>query len=540
MGPWAPLSTEVPCQPCYVQEEKALAGTARACDNVTRGLLPFARPMPMLPIVRARLLRGFSFATLGPNEARFLYDIGVASFGCLAAVAFDVVFGTRPTGSLLVSVALPLLFAAGGIALGIYGRFKLSTALTKATVLCGAAVIAVAGAWSIGVPRPIIVLWTLLTLPPVVIARLLLTLPYSQHRRLSTLVVHRHGPVVVIGGAGYIGSETVDLLLQRGHKVRVLDRLMYGHEPIVSFVGHPNFELIEGDVTDIAKLSQALRNASAVVHLAGLVGDPACAVDPEFTRHTNIIATRMAKEVAQGLGTHRFVFASSCSVYGMSDVEVGESAALNPVSLYAQTKIDSEIELLATVRDDFFVTILRFATVFGHSHRPRFDLVANLFTAQAMVNGEITVIGPHQWRPFVHVRDLARAIVLVLEAEPARVQSQIFNVGDSHLNMTIGQLGELVHRIVSERRSVRLSVTDSRQDRRNYAVSFDKIRRELGFEAQNTIEMGIREMAEHFAQGSYRDFRDPAYSNVATTKQVLHEFYDSAELSRLYGPLSVK
>ena len=121
---------------------------------------------------------------------------------------------------------------------------------------------------------------------------------------------------------------------------------MYGHDSLAPFVGHSNFELIEGDATDIARLSQALRNASAVIHLAGLVGDPACAVDPEFTRHTNIVATRMAKEVAQGLGIHRFIFASSCSVYGISDTEVREDDPLNPVSLYAQTKIDSEQELL--------------------------------------------------------------------------------------------------------------------------------------------------------------------------------------------------
>ena len=204
-------------------------------------------------------------------------------------------------------------------------------------------------------------------------------------------------------------------------------------QSLSAFSGSPHFELIDGDVTDISKLAAAMRHASSVIHLAGLVGDPACAVDPEFTRHENIIATRMAREVAQSLGIHRFIFASSCSVYGASDKEMREGDGLNPVSLYAQTKIDSEQELLYSVRDDFFVTVLRFATVFGHSSRPRFDLVANLFAAQAMMNGIVTVIGPDQWRPFIHVRDLARAIVMVLEARPEIVQSQIFNVGDTRL-----------------------------------------------------------------------------------------------------------
>ena len=250
---------------------------------------------------------------------------------------------------------------------------------------------------------------------------------------------------------------------------------MYGQQSLAPFLGRRDFELIEGDATDITKLTLAMKGASAVVHLAGLVGDPACAVDEQFTRHTNIVATRMAKDVAQSMGVHRFVFASSCSVYGMSDKEVSETDALNPVSMYAQTKIDSENELLYSGRDDFFVTVLRFATVFGHSPRPRFDLVGNLFTAQAMTDGLITVIGPQQWRPFIHVRDLGRAIVKVLKANPALVQSQIFNVGDKRLNMTILQLAEAVQKVCSHGREVKISVSENVQDRRNYAVSFEKI-----------------------------------------------------------------
>jgi nucleoside-diphosphate-sugar epimerase len=379
----------------------------------------------------------------------------------------------------------------------------------------------------------LVVLWALLTLPVAVVARLLLGLPYSRRAPLQTLAVTRHGPVLVIGGAGYIGSLTVERLLERGHRVRVLDRFMYGTQSLAPFVGSPNFEIIEGDVTDISKLAAAMRHASAVIHLAGLVGDPACAVDPDFTRHENIIATRMARQVAQSLGIHRFIFSSSCSVYGASEQEMREEDALNPVSLYAQTKIDSERELLFSVPDDFFVTVLRFATVFGHSSRPRFDLVANLFSAQAVVNGVVTVIGPDQWRPFVHVRDLARAIVMVLEARPEVVQSQIYNVGDDRLNMTIGQLGELVQRTVIRYRDVEVTVQAGDQDRRNYRVSFDKIRSALGFQAETTIEAGVREMVEELRAGRYGDFRDPVYSNVATTRAALHDFYES---NALYAP----
>lgn len=494
--------------------------------------------MALVDFLKVRARRGLSLAALGPNEARLLYDAGFAIFATGAAAALAVVQGAQLFVPRLI--VIPAAFVIASVAFGVYGRFRMAGPGTKIAALLAAGLIGLVSGWLAGVPGVLVALWALVALPPITVARLLLSIPYSRHSTLTTLVVNRHGPVVVVGGAGYIGSHAVDLLLQAGHKVRVLDRLMYGHNSLEPFISHPNFELVEGDATDVARLSQALRNASAVIHLAGLVGDPACAVDPEFTRHTNIIATRMAKDVAQGLGIHRFIFASSCSVYGVSDKEVREGDELNPVSLYAQTKIDSERELLHNVRDDFFVTVLRFATVFGHSFRPRFDLVANLFTAQAMVNGEITVIGPNQWRPFVHVRDLARAIVAVLHADPRVVQSQVFNVGDSRLNLTVGQLGELVRDVVSAYRPVTVSSTDNPQDRRNYAVSFDKIRTVLGFQAQTLMEGGVREMAEHFARGDYQDFRDPIYSNVLTTQQVLHEFYDPAELARLYGPLGAR
>lgn len=491
----------------------------------------------LLTYLRARWGRGWSLASLGPNEARLLYDIGFALAGTVAAVAFEVVFAGRSIRTLASSAWLPTAFVAATVALGVYGRFRRASAATKVTALCTAAALAATAAWAAAVPPSIIILWFLITLPPVTTARLLLSLPYSKRRHLSSLVVNRHGPVLIIGGAGYIGSSTVDLLLRRGYQVRVLDRLMYGPDPLQPFVRHPNFELIEGDATDIAKLSQALRNASAVIHLAGLVGDPACAVDPDLTRHVNIVTTRMAKEVAHGLGIHRFIFASSCSVYGFCDEVALEETPVRPVSLYAQTKVDSEEELLSVARDDFFVTILRFATVFGHSLRPRFDLIANLFTAQAMADGQIIVIGPNQWRPFIHVRDLARAILLVLEAEPALVQAQIYNTGDGRLNMTLDQLAGLVQRVVADHRPVRLCVSDNTEDSRSYSVSFEKIRKALGFEAEISIEEGIRELVQHFAAGTYRDFRTPVYSNVATTRQALREFYDSAELSRGHGPL---
>jgi nucleoside-diphosphate-sugar epimerase len=481
---------------------------------------------------RSRRRRGWGIAALGPNEARVLFDLALAGGAWIATVVFLHAFTTLDRPSALTAL-LPVAFMALNTLSGVYTRLKLASPGVKSLALSGSMVITCVAALAAGLRPAPVVLWALLTLPTAVVARLLLGLPYSQRAHLQRLAVTRHGPVLVIGGAGYIGSPTVQRLLERGHRVRVLDRLMYGRQSVAAYAGLSTFELIDGDVTDISKLAAAMRHASAVIHLAGLVGDPACAVDQEFTRHENIVATRMAREVAQSLGIHRFIFASSCSVYGASDHRMAEGDALNPVSLYARTKIDSERELLFNVADDFFVTILRFATVFGHSNRPRFDLVANLFTAQAMMNGVITIVGPDQWRPFIHVRDLARAIVMVLEARPEVVQSQIYNVGDDRLNMTIGQLAELVRQAASRYRDVQVQTVHGGEDPRNYRVSFEKISDHLGFRAETSLEEGILEMVEQLRAGAYGDFRNPIYSNVATTRAALQDFYESGDL---YAP----
>jgi nucleoside-diphosphate-sugar epimerase len=495
----------------------------------------------LIKLVRSRLGRGLGLQSLGPNEARILYDGFVSAAGAATALAFSSLFLHRP--SLLtigLHASLPVLLIAFNLALGIYSKLRTAASWRKSVVLLASVLGAAAVGLGLGIGLASITLWVLLVYAPLTLPRLVLELPYTRNPKLSSIAVSRHGPTLVIGGGGYIGSSTVELLLQKGRRVRVLDRLMYGREPLAEFAGRPDFELIEGDVTDIAKLTEAMRGATAVVHLAGLVGDPACAVDPEFTRHTNIIATRMAKDVAQAMGIRRFVFASSCSVYGVSQREVCETDQLNPVSLYAQTKIDSERELLAGLRDDFYTTILRFATVFGDSRRPRFDLVANLFTAQAMTDGLVTVIGPNQRRPFVHVRDLARAIVMVLDADPLQMQNQVFNVGDKRLAMTILQLAERVRGVCKRFRNVELSVTDNPQDRRTYAVCFDKIRSVLGFESETLLEPGIEEMALAFQNGRYGHYRDQIYSNVEMTARALSMFQDPVELSRLYGPLKVR
>ena len=491
--------------------------------------------MKLLKLIRYRLTRKH----FGPTEARILYDGGVAFGSAVAVCAFHEVFMSTHVGysaPFLITVALLVLNAVCGV----YTKYRTARGRTKARVLTVATLLTAVLLAAFGIQTSVIALWLIIALPLLAIARLLISAVQTPRHVIVSSTVRQRGPVLVIGGAGYIGSHVVDQLLKSGETVRVLDKLMYGKQALESFAFNRNFELIDGDTTDIAKLTAAMRGASAVIHLAGLVGDPACAVDKDFTRHTNTIATRMAREVAQAMGVYRFIFASSCSVYGTSDKEVKEGDELNPVSLYAQTKIDSERELLHNAPDDFFITVLRFATVFGHSFRPRFDLVGNLFTAQAINEGRITVMGPDQWRPFIHCRDLARAIITVLKAEPYLVQSQVFNVGDKRLNMTILELAEAVKKVVQVERSVDLVINNDVTDKRNYAVSFEKIRTILGFQAETLLEDGIREIADQFKAGGYNNYQDEIYSNLKITKRVVSDFHDPQNLGHLYAPLKVQ
>ena len=477
---------------------------------------------------------------LGPNEARLLFDAAVAFGAALVAAAESSMSATgAPRTSLAFAILIaPCVFVAANFVVGVYGRFRAASGRIKGLALGLAAVLAALVLAFLTRDLAFVLAWFAVAAPPAILARLLLAVAHGTRRTFINVAVNDRGPVLVIGGAGYIGTHAVEQLLANGHAVRVLDRLMYGQGTLRDFEQNPRFEFIEGDAADISKLTVAMRGSSAVVHLAGLVGDPACAVDPEFTRHTNIVITRMVRTIAYAMGARRFVFASSCSVYGVSDDPANELSALSPVSLYAQTKIDSERELLSNVPDNFFTTVLRFATVFGHSRRARFDLVANLFVAQAVNDGLITVIGPDQWRPFIHVRDVGRAIAAVIGADAAIVQNQIFNVGDERLNTTILRLAETVKGVVAERRPVEISVTENPQDARNYAVSFRKIRDMLGFSAQMTLEDGIREMVRHHLDGDYENYHREAYSNVAMTRRAVERFQDPEELSRLYAPLS--
>ena len=317
------------------------------------------------------------------------------------------------------------------------------------------------------------------------------------------------GRVLVIGGAGYIGSILVERLLEKGYQVRVLDSLVYGDEALRPVKDHPGLELLVGDCRNTQDVVKGTRGVESVIALAAIVGDPACDQNREVALETNYAATRMLIEIAKGHGVRRLVFASSCSVYGATDIEVDESAAVKPISLYGQTKVDSEQALLGARSENFHPTILRFATVFGLSHRPRFDLVVNLLTAKAKKQGVITIYNGEQWRPFIHVRDLAEAIIRVLETPPGLVSGEIFNVGDKRLNHTLSQVADTIRDVFP---NVRVEHVEN-ADRRNYRVNFQKLFNRTGFQARYTLRDGVDELEKAFDERLITDYTDIRYHN---------------------------
>ena len=233
----------------------------------------------------------------------------------------------------------------------------------------------------------------------------------------------------------------------------------------------PNLEMIRADFRRVDALVAAMQGVDHLVHLGGIVGDPACAIDEELTIDVNLAATRLIGEVAKGNGIKHFVFASTCSVYGASEEALTESSALNPLSLYARSKVASERLLLEMADDRFTPIIVRFGTIYGLSGRTRFDLVVNLLAAKAVFDGCITVFGGDQWRPFLHVDDAALAVAQLLGLPPGR-GAEIYNVGSNAENYTIARVGEIVKKIVPE---AELVMQAADQDRRNYKVNFSKI-----------------------------------------------------------------
>jgi len=341
--------------------------------------------------------------------------------------------------------------------------------------------------------------------------------------------------VLITGGAGYIGSLLIGVLLQRGYRVTVVDDLLFGGESILAYMSHPHFRFFKGEVCDPSVLDRIAREARgpqaregtrsqdvgdpgpyAVVHLAAIVGFPACqAVGKQVSWRYNVESVQRVFELAEAIGAQRFIFSSTYSNYGLTTdgKPVTETSTLYPQSLYAETKIAAEEYLLdRAAASPCAPLVFRFATLFGVSPRTRFDLIVNQFVLEALTHREIVIYQRGYSRSFVHVRDVVEGIALGLSAPIAKIRGQVFNLGSDSGNYTKDEIVALVQRHV-EGLKIRHKDLSFGGDMRDITVSFAKIKRELGFEPRITVEDGIVEVRDALQSGLIKDATDSRYRN---------------------------
>ena len=321
--------------------------------------------------------------------------------------------------------------------------------------------------------------------------------------------------VLVTGGAGYLGAILCRRLLEEGYAVRCFDTLYFGTDALADLRNHPKFELVKGNVVELDRHPDLFDGIGSVAHLAGLANDPSCDLEPEMTHLANYRATVELAERSLERGAKRFVFASSCSVYGSgTGLALHEESPMHPVSLYAESKVRAEAKLQQLRSDGLEPVMLRQATLFGLSPRMRFDLAVNVMTLHAMRKGRVFVLGGgQQWRPFLHVADSADVFVRCLQATSDKVAGEVFNVGSDRENYQIAQLGRMV---VERVEGATLEEAPGDADRRSYNVSFQKLHDVLEWEPKRSVAQGIEEIRDAISEGRFDDADHVRYYNIKT------------------------
>ncbi|UCG30871.1 MAG: NAD(P)-dependent oxidoreductase [candidate division WOR-3 bacterium] len=321
--------------------------------------------------------------------------------------------------------------------------------------------------------------------------------------------------VLVTGAAGYVGSVLVRALLREGYSVVGIDCLMFGGESLVGVCTDPDFDFFKGDIRERGLVESMVEKVDAVCHLAAIVGDPACAKQPDIARQTNWEASKMLFDICkEKRNIKRFVFASTCSNYGKMDdgKHVSEDSPLHPLSLYAELKVGFEKYLLESItREDFIPTALRFGTVHGLSPRMRFDLTVNEFVRELTLGKTLQVYGPQFWRPYIHIEDAARAYVCILKSEASKVDHNVFNVGDTSENYQKKMLVDELMKVIP---GCCVEFLPKDNDPRDFKVDFSKIKRELDWTITKTVPRGMEEMHLALKSGLISDPYSPKYREI--------------------------
>ena len=329
--------------------------------------------------------------------------------------------------------------------------------------------------------------------------------------------------VLVTGGAGYVGSGLLRELLSQGYYVTCVDNLSFGGESLLDIWHNENFTFIKCDVNDWDKFNNIFteNNFDSVIHLAAIVGDPACKLHSDLARKTNWDSSKWLLDKCKEVGISKFIFASTCSNYGkMDDPDsyVDEESKLAPVSLYAELKVKFEDYMLNEMikSDNFAPTSLRFSTVYGLSPRMRFDLTVNEFTKDLAMGRELVIFGEQFWRPYCHVKDFSNAFITVLKAPIEKVAYNVFNVGDTSENYTKQMLIDEIKKILPESR---IKYVEKNDDPRDYRVNSDKIKKELGFKITMRVSDGIKEINRMIEEGVIKDPENQKYYNIPHERQ---------------------
>lgn len=473
-----------------------------------------------------------------PVRSRFIFDFGI-TFVITLLVTSAFSYFTKLNIDFLFAIFTPVIFCTINSLLGLYSSYKLGSILEKSVILIVSGIFTALALYLFSFDPLEVVIVSFIIIICTVQPRIFLEINKFPSQIVQQLSQEGQKNVILVtGGGGFIGTILVEKLLKKGYKVRVLDKFIYGKEVFNNVQNKKNLILVKGDIADPFILTKSLLDVKAVIHLAGIVGDPAASLDENLTRHANIITTRMLKETVKAFNIQRFLFASTTAVYKSSLKLSSENSIPKASSVYTKTKLDSEHELLFDTHDSFHPTILRISTAFGHSRKPKFDLVANLFVAQAFTNGKIRVINGNQWRSFVHVTDIADSFIKVLEAPLNTVSRQIINIGNGSQRIQLKDLAKLVQRITSEKNRVKIQ-HESKKGAANYKISFSKLQKIRKDSKSISLEEGIKEVYFHFKKGTYKKpYTDPYYSSYEAAKKVAKEFYSKKYRKRHYSTLS--